>query len=266
MAPYGASAAVFRGEFDTELPLGARFSRDDLNFVATERMPDRDQNGHLSYRLICETAGAAANGYSGTLIPVEYVDGLSYAELVELLIPGEDDEDTEAFRQRVLDSYKSQAFGGNQADYAEKVNAMEGVGAVKVHPVWNGGISPASLIPSEEVTAWYEEAAGTLDPAVAAWLAAVHTAAKDKLLTVGGTVKLVILAANNQAPSEELLEQIQTAIDPTQNAGEGLGLAPIGHVVHVVGVTAQKVNITLHITYANDWNWEAGPELHRKGH
>lgn len=257
MAPYGASAAVFRGEFNVLLPLGARFSCDDLNFVATERMPEKDENGHLSYRLICETAGAVANGYTGTLIPVEYVDGLTYAELVELLVPGEDEEETEAFRQRVLDSYKSQAFGGNQADYVEKVNAMEGVGAVKVHPVWNGGISPASFIPSEEVTSWYEGAVGTLEPAVAAWLTAVHTAAKDKLLTVGGTVKLVILAADNRAPSEELLQQIQTAIDPTQNAGDGLGLAPIGHVVHVVGVTAQKVNITLHITYAHGWEWDS---------
>ena len=36
---------------------------------------------------------------------------------MELLIPGEDEEETEAFRQRVLDSFQTQAFGGNQADY-----------------------------------------------------------------------------------------------------------------------------------------------------
>ena len=68
---------------------------------------------------------------------------------------------------------------------------------------------------------------------------------------------MVVLAANNAAPSATLLEEVQTAIDPTQNAGEGLGLAPIGHVVHVVGVTPEAVDITLNLTYAEGWNWEA---------
>ncbi|MFR8334424.1 MAG: hypothetical protein ACLU9S_20440 [Oscillospiraceae bacterium] len=29
--------------------------------------------------------------------------------------------------------------------------AMPGVGAVKVHPVWNGDVSPSALIPGEAV-------------------------------------------------------------------------------------------------------------------
>ena len=50
---------------------------------------------------------------------------------------------------------------------------------------------------------------------------------------------------------------MQTAVDPTQNAGEGLGLAPIGHVVNVTGVTPESVNITLNLAYATGWNWDA---------
>ena len=56
---------------------------------------------------------------------------------------------------------------------------------------------------------------------------------------MGGTVKLVIMASDFKAPTPTLLEEIQTAIDPEQNAGEGLGLAPIGHVVLVSGVTEE---------------------------
>jgi hypothetical protein len=42
-----------------------------------------------------------------------------------------------------------------------------------------------------------------------------------------------------------------------QNAGEGLGLASIGHVVNVTGVEEEPVNITLNLTYASGWSWEA---------
>lgn len=258
MAPYPASAAVFRAEFNLEVATGTRFSREDLNFVVTGRMdPSYDTDTGLSHYVACETAGSAANGYAGQLIPIEYVSGLTRAELVELLIPGDDEENTEVFRQRVLDSFQSQAFGGNQADYMEKVLAIDGVGSVKIHPVWNQGLKPASLIPNSAATSWYERVIGTLDAEAAAWLTAVYTASKDKLLTVGGTVKLVVLASNNAAPSDALLDIVQTKIDPAQNAGEGLGLAPIGHVVSVVGVEETPVDITLNLTYASNWNWEA---------
>lgn len=258
MSPYPPSAAVFRAEFNIEVPVGTRFSCEDLNFVVTARMDtSEDTATGLSHRVTCETAGAQANGYTGQLIPIEYVDGLTHAELVELLIPGDDEEDTEVFRQRVLDSFKSQAFGGNQADYIEKVKAMPGISAVKVHPVWNEDIAPSTLIPDATVTAWYTSAIAGLSEPVAAWLTAVYTAALNKKLTVGGTVKLVLLASNNTAPSETLIDEVQTAVDPTENAGEGLGLAPIGHVVHVTGVEPVPVSITLNLTYASGWNWGA---------
>lgn len=258
MAPYPASAAVFRAVFNIEVPEGTRFSCEDLNFIVTGRLTDdADTDTRLSHEVTCETVGAAANSYAGTLIPVEYVSGLTLAELVELIVPGDEEEETETFRQRVLDSFQSQAFGGNQADYIEKVRAIAGVGAVKVHAVWNGDISPSELIPGDEVTAWYEAAVGSLEAPVAAWLTAIYTAAQSRKLTVGGTVRLVIMASNNAVPSETFLEEIQTAVDPVQNAGEGLGLAPIGHVVNVVGVEPETVDITLNLTYAAGWDWAA---------
>ncbi len=258
MSPYPATAAEFRAVFNIEVEAGTRFSCEDMNFIVTEIMAhESDTAARISHRVQCESAGSAANSYSGILVPVQYVDGLTLAELVELLVPGDDEEETEVFRQRVLDSFQSQAFGGNQADYIEKVRAMPGVSAVKVHPVWNDDISPAALIPNDEVSTWYEGVIGTLASPISDWLTAVYTAAADSKLTVGGTVKLVIMASGNIAPSDTLIADVQTAVDPVQNAGEGLGLAPIGHVVKVCGVTEQPVSITLHLTYADGWDWAA---------
>ena len=118
MAPKPASPAVFQAVCNIEVPLGTRFSCEDINFVVTARLEEYDTEDTVSFAVTCEKAGSMGNGYAGQLIPVEYVNGLTRAELVALLVPGEDDEETEVFRQRVLDSFQSQAFGGNQADYS----------------------------------------------------------------------------------------------------------------------------------------------------
>ena len=58
-------------------------------------------------------------------------------------------------------------------------------------------------------------------------------------------------------PSEELVEKVQNEIDPVGHNGEGIGLAPIGHVVTVVGVKEKTVNIVTNIVYQTGWNWDS---------
>ena len=73
----------------------------------------------------------------------------------------------------------------------------------------------------------------------------------------GGTVKLTILSDNYTSPSEELIAKVQNEIDPVGHSGEGVGLAPIGHVVTVVGVKTKTVNIVTNITYQTGWDWNS---------
>jgi uncharacterized phage protein gp47/JayE len=133
MAPYPATNAVWRGEFNIDVEPGSAFTIDDVEYLTAEKIAGS------SFRVVCAVPGAAGNEKSGTLIPVEYIDGLESAELVELLVPGRDEEDTEAFRERYFYSFQSQAFGGNKADYKQKAESLPGVGGVKVLPVWDGG-------------------------------------------------------------------------------------------------------------------------------
>lgn len=135
ITPKEATHAVLRGEFtppDLELEPGARFSCEELNYAITEKVSDG------IYRLQCETEGAAGNSVFGRMIPVNYIPGLETATLTELLIPGEEEEDTESLRKRYFDSFHSQEFGGNKKDYMKKTREIPGVGAVKVTPVWDG--------------------------------------------------------------------------------------------------------------------------------
>ena len=73
----------------------------------------------------------------------------------------------------------------------------------------------------------------------------------------GGTVKLVILSSEYKPPSQELVDSVQVVIDPEENPGQGIGLAPIDHTVTVVGAAGQAVDIGLHLTYASGYNWNS---------
>ena len=59
----------------------------------------------------------------------------------------------------------------------------------------------------------------------------------------GGTVKISFVNSDYTIPSQEFIDNVQTLIDPIPNHAEGLGLAPIGHLVTVVAPTATNINI-----------------------
>ena len=205
LSPQPASPAILQMAITPTtlfLPLNTRFSIGELNYYVSA---DR---GSGNYELTCETAGEAGNNYTGTVIPIEYVDGLETCKITSVLVPGEDEEDTELFRQRYLNSLNAQAFGGNQIDYIEKVNAIPGVGGVKVYRAWNGDLKPANMIPPKEAEAWIEGLSGVPEP-VKLWLDTVYAAAKNNMFTVGGTVKLVVINSTFTVPSPTLVEQVQ---------------------------------------------------------
>lgn len=152
--PKSAASAELRAVCvpeELEIPLGTRFSMGENYCFVEEKLP-----GNF-YRIKCEKPGTEGNSMFGELVPVDYVHGLESFSAVELLIPGEDEEDTEAFRERYLGSFDSHAFGGNVTDYIEKTIAIPGVGAVKVTPVWRGGGTVELTILDSEFNAASDE-------------------------------------------------------------------------------------------------------------
>lgn len=76
----------------------------------------------------------------------------------------------------------------------------------------------------------------------------------------GGTVKICIIDSSFNVPSSTLIETVQQAVDPHYNddyAGKGLGKAPIGHVVTVVGATAFKIDIEATVEYIQGYTSQA---------
>lgn len=152
LTPEEATHAILKGEFNMNVPIGSRFSLNELNYTVIEKISD------CVFKLQCETTGTIGNSYFGTMIPIEYIEGLETCVLTELLIPGEDEEDTEILRQRYFASFDTRAYGGNIKDYLEKTNSIQGVGNTKVVPVWNGGGTVLLII----IDSTFRKAAPTL--------------------------------------------------------------------------------------------------------
>lgn len=183
-----------------DIPSGSRFSIGGLIFAAMERREPGQ------YVLEAEKPGVQGNEQYGTMLPVDYIDGLAKAELREIYAAGEDEESDEALYQRFLDVINEQPFGGNVSDYKQKLGALPGVGGVKVFPVWNGG----------------------------------------------GTVKCTIIGSDYSSPSPELVEEIQSIVDPEVNSGQGQGFAPIGHQVSVTGTISVDLSLETKLTLSAD--------------
>ena len=179
LSPESATNAVLKGEFnfisnDGEyigevVSEGDRFNLDKINYIITSKISNEsgqaitvtDGNGNTiivangelipgAWQVKCETAGTEGNKHFGSMTPIETISGLTKAELTDLLIPGEDEEDTEVFRQRYFDSINSDAFGGNRANYIKWVKEMEGVGQVKANRTPNGGGTVEIIITDSE--------------------------------------------------------------------------------------------------------------------
>lgn len=206
--PYKATKAVIIGRFDAKLNIGDRFFIDDIYYTVSKLQ--KEEKELFFYELICNEEGSIGNIEGGKLTPTRTIRNLNLAEIYKLAILGEDEEDTEDFRERYFETIKSIAYGGNIDDYRKKVKAIDGVGLVKVIPVWNGG----------------------------------------------GTVKLIITDSEFKEPTSELISKVQEVIDPIPFHQKGVGVAPIGHYVTVVGAKSRKINITCEILKSRDSNLE----------
>ncbi len=64
-----------------------------------------------------------------------------------------------------------------------------------------------------------------------------------------------IISSEFKAPSATLVKNVQDTLDPTVSAGEGDGLAPIGHVVNVDGVKEVPIHVGLNIEYKEGYSF-----------
>ena len=84
----------------------------------------------------------------------------------------------------------------------------------------------------------------------------VERATNAKGEIIGGHIRCTVITSNYDVPSAELIDEIQTHIDPTVNQGEGNGFALIGAVVTIQAVSGVIINVSANITYDTGFSFE----------
>lgn len=130
------------------IPIGSRFSVDKINFKAKEKI----DNG--IYKMECEEFGSIGNIHSSNLIPIDYIEDLSIAELGEIISEGLDMETGEDLHNRYLEKIQKPITSGNIYHYKKWTMEVDGVGKAKVFPLWNGnGTVKIVIVDSNKKTA-----------------------------------------------------------------------------------------------------------------
>lgn len=136
-----ATPAVRQGTFNIEIPAGSQFKTingpDSLIFVSGNQISAGDNN--YVYQMTCQTPGSQGNTYTGALLPITAISGLTTATIGDVIDAGTDEESDTSLRARFFATFDVASFGGNIAAYRNTILAIEGVGAVQVYPAWQGG-------------------------------------------------------------------------------------------------------------------------------
>lgn len=135
-----ATPAVRQGTFNMAIPAGSVFKtmngEDSVNFVSGDLI---SSSPNYVYEMTCETAGIIGNSYTGAILPITAISGLTLATIGTIITVGTDEETDAALRARYAESFEVAGFGGNISSYRNTILSLSGVGAVQVYPAYNGG-------------------------------------------------------------------------------------------------------------------------------
>ena len=261
---YPASAAVRLGVFNASVPIGARFSTingtNSINFAVTAAATvSEPEEGFTYYQLTAETAGTIGNEYTGPILPITTIPGLTSAQITDILVPGDDTETDDAFRERLIEALNNRPFGGNIADYRQNVLAIDGVGGVQVYPTWNGGgtvklsVLGADFLPASPTLV--ENVQNAIDPPPnqglglgLAPIGAKVTVVAPTELTVNVSATLMLAAGyaigQVQEPVEQAIETYLLSVRQEWDTNTSSTAVSYAADVYVARITAAIVGVT----------------------
>lgn len=126
-----ATYSEFTAQFNCTVPAGSRWNLDEYNYTVFNVIDEKEH----TYRLGCDSPGADPNRIMGDLDPIEYVEGFEWGRIIKCTLEGEDQEETETYRARLLATYNYRGFAGNREYYKSRIKELSGVYGCKLKRV-----------------------------------------------------------------------------------------------------------------------------------
>lgn len=132
---------------------------------------------------------------------------------------------------------------------------------------WKGGQLTKILIPAEDeesIAAVKEKLRRSFRSKSFSGNRAAYQEMFDDFAGIGGCkirrkrkddifIRITVIDSEFHVPSPEFIQTIQNEVDPEEDHGNGVGLAPIDHYVLVEAVEAFRVDITAHIEFGQGY-------------
>lgn len=201
--PKQATRGVVIAEFSKDIEIGTRFNCEERNYEVLEKI---DTN---KYKLIAEETGHIES--IGDLTPINDMPDLRTAKITSVYLDGREEESLESLRKRYMESLDYQAFGGNRADYIEKVTSVDGVGACKVFRRPKATSSEVGKITIVIVDTTYKNASRELIKNVASILTPTEDGEGAGLAPIGH--KITVVGAEKQTVNVKTRITIERDID-----------------------------------------------------
>lgn len=150
VADYGitrkqATKAIRKVETSSPIDIGTRWGLNDTTYTIIGLVSSN------IYTAECEQLGAIGNAYSGTLENIDNISGVT-VNLTDIILSGADTEEDENLRKRFYIQIQTPSTSGNVYNYTKWALEVEGVGNVKVFPLWNGNGTVKLLIVDNEMS------------------------------------------------------------------------------------------------------------------
>jgi Uncharacterized homolog of phage Mu protein gp47 len=208
-----ATKTIREAIFNINVAMGTRFSLadSDLNFVVKEK------RGAV-YHLECETAGSEANYAQGSLLPIDFISGLTNTMLGDIVILGEDEETDESLRERTITHITKPQQDGNIDQYLQWATEFTGIGNATVIPLWNGSNTVRVVITDVEGNTASSELVQNfqkfLDPGAEgkgegkAPIGAIVTVASATAQHINITIKIALNVGHTLADAETAIKTV----------------------------------------------------------
>ena len=151
---FDATSGVFTAYFNIPIAIDSRWSAKGYIFRAFSEngLVEVDGVNYYEYLMICETVGSDSQFVTGDLQPItDFGSGtLSVAKITKCTDPGKDETPDDAVRKAYFTYIASKAEDGNLNQYRVWLDEMEGVGAYRLTPLWNGACTLRVAILNED--------------------------------------------------------------------------------------------------------------------